>query len=59
MLFRSLCRAPVRTVVADAGFDSEANHRLARVELGVASFMPAAAGRPTDKPPRRDGSDGS
>ncbi len=51
VLFRSVCRAPVRTVVADAGFDSEANHHLARVRLGVTSIMPASIGRPTAKAP--------
>ena len=51
LLFRSLCRAPVRTVVADAGYDSEANHRLARVDLGVASVIPARIGRPSARPP--------
>ena len=38
-------------VVADAGYDSEANHRYARQRRGVRSFMPATIGRPTDKPP--------
>ncbi len=38
--------AGVRAVAADAGFDSEANHELARDELGVQSLMPAEHGRP-------------
>jgi hypothetical protein len=38
-------------VVADAGYDSEPNHRYARQRHGVRSFMPATAGRPTTKPP--------
>jgi hypothetical protein len=38
-------------VVADAGYDSEPNHRYARQQHGIASFMPATAGRPTSKPP--------
>lgn len=38
-------------VVADAGYDSEGNHRYAREEQGIASFMPATHGRPTVKPP--------
>jgi Transposase DDE domain len=38
-------------VVADAGYDSEANHRYARQRHGIRSFMPATAGRPTTKPP--------
>jgi hypothetical protein len=38
-------------LLADAGYDSEANHRLAREEHGIASYIPAAIGRPTSKPP--------
>ena len=41
----------LRVVVADAGFDSEANHRLARRDLGVRSLIKAAVGRPSDRPP--------
>jgi hypothetical protein len=37
-------------VVADAGYDSEPNHRYARDNHGVRSFMPATLGRPTAKP---------
>ena len=36
----------IRTVVADAGYDSEANHRLARLDMGLRSIMPATKGRP-------------
>jgi hypothetical protein len=43
-------RAKFRQVVADAGYDSEANHRLARQDLGVRSIIPPEAGRPTSKP---------
>lgn len=43
-------RAKFRAGVADAGFDSEANHRFARQDLGVRSIIPPDAGRPTDKP---------
>jgi hypothetical protein len=39
------------SVLADAGYDSEPNHRHARERRGVRSFMPASIGRPTDKPP--------
>src|SRR5262249_34113024 len=38
-------------VVADAGYDSEGNHRYARKTCGVRSFMPATHGRPSAKPP--------
>jgi Transposase DDE domain len=41
----------VRCVVADAGYDSEDNHRIARLDLGVRSVIPPKAGRPTAKPP--------
>jgi hypothetical protein len=41
----------VRCLVADAGYDSEANHRFARLTQGVRSIIPAKAGRPTSKPP--------
>jgi hypothetical protein len=37
--------------LADAGSDSEPNHRHARERRGVASFIPAAIGRPSAKPP--------
>ena len=40
-----------RCVVADAGYDSEANHRLARLDMGVRSIIPPKAGRPTQKLP--------
>jgi Transposase DDE domain len=40
-----------QSVLADAGYDSEANHRYARERRGVRSFMPAKHGRPTTKPP--------
>jgi hypothetical protein len=39
-------RAGIRAVAADAGFDSEANHALARDELGIQSLIPAQHGRP-------------
>lgn len=38
-------------VLADAGYDSEPNHRYARDQHGVRSFMPAKIGRPTTKLP--------
>ena len=41
------------SLVADAGFDSEPNHRLCRDEHGIRSLMPATHGRPSKngKPP--------
>jgi hypothetical protein len=35
---------------ADAGYDSEANHRFAREQCGVRTLIPAKHGRPTTKP---------
>jgi hypothetical protein len=37
-------------VVADAGYDSEPNHRLARHDMGLGSLIPPELGRP-----RKDG----
>jgi len=51
LLYDAWRRARVKTVVADAGYDSEANHRLARQEMGVRSIIPPGTGRPTSKPP--------
>lgn len=44
--------ATVRVVVADAGYDSEKNHRVARQQMKVRSIIPATIGRPTRKPPQ-------
>ena len=44
----------VKTVLADAGYDSEANHRIARHDMGVRSLIrPGVGRRPADasKPP--------
>src|SRR5918992_838078 len=37
----------VRCVLADAGFDCESNHRIARLDMGVRSLIRAATGRPS------------
>jgi hypothetical protein len=52
LLYHSWRRADVRTVVADAGFDSEHNHRLARLDMNVRSIIPPRIGRPSDGPPQ-------
>lgn len=44
-------RARFKVVVADAGYDSEANHIVARDDLGVRSVIPPWIGRPTAKLP--------
>jgi hypothetical protein len=41
-------------VVADAGYDSEDNHRLAWLDMGVSAIIPPLSGRPTKKPPPPD-----
>jgi hypothetical protein len=51
LLVEAQTRAGVKTIAADAGFDSEANHRLARDELGIQSLIPAEHGRPTVREP--------
>ena len=51
LLLQSRRRARVSTVVADAGYDSEKNHRIARLDMGVRSIIPPKIGRQTHKPP--------
>jgi hypothetical protein len=46
LLIEAQARAGVKSIAADAGFDSEANHELARDELGIQSLIPAEHGRP-------------
>ena len=50
LLTQAAARARLATALADAGFDSESNHRLARLELGVRTLIPATSGRPSVKP---------
>jgi hypothetical protein len=49
LLSQARTRVPHRhlTVVADAGYDAEANHRLARRVIGVRWICPALIGRPS------------
>ena len=54
LLFDAWRRYPgkrLRHVLADAGFDSEANHCLARQDMMVRSWIKAGIGRPSKKPP--------
>jgi hypothetical protein len=52
LLQESVRRRPgIKEVLADAGYDSHENHRIARQELKVCSFIATGAGRPSDKPP--------
>lgn len=55
--FRPLVKDALRNVrlaqiAADAGYDSESNHRFAREEQGLRTIIPAKHGRPSVKPPR-------
>jgi hypothetical protein len=52
LLAAALARVGIDRVVADAGYDSEANHTFARQESRVRSIMPAKHGRPSKKPTR-------
>jgi hypothetical protein len=51
LLDDTLTRVRLEAALADAGYDSEPNHRHAREQRRVRSFIPAAIGRPTAKPP--------
>jgi len=51
LLQDALRRVGIDTALADAGYDSEGNHRYARDQRGVRSVIPATSGRPTKKPP--------
>jgi Transposase DDE domain len=51
LLEQVLKRVRPRAVLADAGYDSEPNHRHAREVRGVRSVIPAEIGRPSVKPP--------
>ncbi len=55
-LFDAWRRNPRRTrcVLADSGFGSEANHRIARLDMGIRSVMKSDSGRPNKRgePPK-------
>jgi hypothetical protein len=51
MVAEALSIVLLSQLAADAGYDSESNHRFARDEHGVRTVIPAKHGRPTDKPP--------
>ena len=50
LLFDALRRTGVKSVVADAGYDSEANHCIARQDMGIRSIIPPNSG-PSPNPP--------
>ena len=51
LLGAALGNVRIGSALADAGYDSEANHVYAREKRGVRSFIPAEIGRPSPKPP--------
>lgn len=51
-LLQTTGRISVQTLLADAGFDSERAHCLAREEYGLKTLIPPTRGRPTNKLPR-------
>src|SRR5215217_1876518 len=51
LLDAALGHVRIGSALADAGYDSEPNHRYAREARGVKSFIPAGIGRPSPKPP--------
>jgi hypothetical protein len=50
VLYHAWRRHRVKAVLADAGYDSEDNHRIARLDMNVRSLIPARAGRPSSGP---------
>jgi hypothetical protein len=51
LLFDAWRRTHVGAAVADAGYDSESNHCIARQDMGIRSIIPPYAGRPSSKLP--------
>jgi hypothetical protein len=47
-VLRASRQVRIKTIVADAGYDSESNHAFARDELSIQTLIPAKAGRPTN-----------
>jgi hypothetical protein len=46
LVYNAWRRSDIETVAADAGFDSEANHRIAQLDMGLKSVIPPLIGRP-------------
>ena len=51
LLSQAMSRVRLLQMTADAGYDSEPNHRFARDRHGVRTIIPAKHGRPTEKLP--------
>ena len=43
---------PIKTLLADAGYDAESAHVLCRETYGIESIIPPTVGRQSDKPPK-------
>lgn len=52
LLAEAMARVRLMRIAADAGYDSEANHRFARETCHVRTIIPPKHGRPTSKPAR-------
>jgi hypothetical protein len=52
LVAEALARVRLSEIVADAGYDSEANHRFAREECHIRTIIPPKHGRPTTTPAR-------
>jgi hypothetical protein len=52
LVAQTLARLPFTRLLADGGYDSEANHRWLREDLGIESIIPPVAGRPARGLPR-------
>ena len=50
LIRQASARVKLKTVLADAGYDSESNHKFAREELSLRTVIPPKHGRPTEKP---------
>jgi hypothetical protein len=51
LLEQSNSNLSIKTITADAGYDSEANHTYTREVLGIHSIINPRVGRPTKKLP--------
>jgi len=54
LLRQAIEHQTVSVVLADAGYDSQHNHRLARDDLGICSLIKAMVGRHSDQPATDD-----
>jgi hypothetical protein len=52
LVAEAIARVRLYQIVADAGYDSEANHRFAREQCRIRTIIPPKHGRPTSKPAR-------